>query len=50
MAEQIRTIECKLDKYRDGLENHYITQTEYNELTYTIQINLAFINLFFTFQ
>jgi hypothetical protein len=33
MAEQIRIIECKLDKYRDGLENHYITQTEYNELT-----------------
>jgi hypothetical protein len=33
MAEQIKIIECKLDKYRDGLENHYITQTEYNELT-----------------
>lgn len=40
MAEQIRTIECKLDKYRDGLENHYITQTEYNELTSALSFEL----------
>lgn len=43
MAEQIRTIGCKLDKYRDGLENHYITQTEYNELTSALRFELQIL-------
>ena len=40
MAEKVKTIECKLNKYRYGLENHYITQTEYNELTSSLSYEL----------
>ena len=40
MAEKVKTIECKLNKYRDGLENHYITQSEYNELTSALSYEL----------
>ena len=40
MAEKIRAIELKLNSYKHALENHYITQKEYNELTQALGFEL----------
>ena len=40
MAEKIKAIELKLNNYKHALENHYITQKEYNELTYALGYEL----------
>jgi len=40
MAEKIKNIQKELEKYQDGLTNHYITQIEYEELTSLLSFEL----------
>ena len=40
MAEKIKEIELRLNQYQYGLENHLITQKEYNELASVLSSEL----------